>query len=74
MIGVAGSYFSISTRFEQRDALFNGTRLFYSLEVYFDTPREQRLGAAWSVQTFEEEMRHLGLGNSEIATMIMILH
>lgn len=47
MIGVAGSCFSISTRFEQRDALFEGTRIFNSIEVYFDTPREQRLGAAW---------------------------
>jgi hypothetical protein len=73
MIDTAGSCFSISTRPEQRHILFNGTRLFKSLKVYFDTPKEQRLGGTWFVQTFEEEMRQLGVGNGEIAKMIMIL-
>lgn len=45
-----------------------------ALEKYFETPQECRRDAAWFVQTLETEQRRLGIGNRDIATLILMVY
>lgn len=45
-----------------------------SLLKYFKLPKEERPGEAWLVRTLESEMRHLGIGESDIACFLMMIY
>ena len=45
-----------------------------ALTTYFRLPSEQKEASVWSVDVLETEMRHLGLKDKDIATMMMILY
>ena len=45
-----------------------------ALVKYFQTPKDQRPGAAWLVQTLETEMRNLGIQESDIACFLMMIY
>ena len=43
-----------------------------ALTAYFELPMEKRPGSAWIIQTLESEMRQLGIGSSDIASLLMM--
>lgn len=43
-----------------------------ALTAYFELPMEKRSGSAWIIQTLEMEMRQLGIGSSDIASLLMM--
>ncbi|KAL8704585.1 MAG: hypothetical protein Q9201_002277 [Fulgogasparrea decipioides] len=45
-----------------------------ALSKYFHLPEKERPGAAWLVRTLESEMRHLGIGESDIASFLMMIY
>lgn len=45
-----------------------------ALTKYFLLPKQERPGAAWLIQTLESEMRHQGLGESDIASFVMMVY
>lgn len=47
-------------------------KIIDALTRYFELPIDKRLGSAWLIQTLEEEMRQLGIGSSDIASVIMM--
>lgn len=44
-----------------------------ALEAYFKLSKEQRPGATWLVQTLETEMKARGIGESDIAALLMMI-
>lgn len=44
-----------------------------AMEAYFKLPKEQRPGATWLVQTLETEMKARGIGESDIAALLMMI-
>lgn len=44
-----------------------------AMEAYFKLPREQRPGATWLIQTLETEMKARGIGESDIAALLMMI-
>lgn len=45
-----------------------------ALVKYFQTPKEERPGAAWIIQTLESEMRNLGIKDPDIACFLMMIY
>lgn len=45
-------------------------KILHTLTRYFDLPLEERPDSAWIIQILEKEMRHLGIGSSDIAPII----
>lgn len=44
-----------------------------AMEAYFKLPREQGPGATWLIQTLETEMKARGIGESDIAALLMMI-
>lgn len=60
--------FLAQAMYQAKDAAIDG------LERYFQTPKECRRDAAWFVQTLETEQRRLGIGDRDIATIILMVY
>lgn len=41
---------------------------------YFEIPQNQRMGDAWFTKTMENELRAVGVGTNDIATILVTLH
>ncbi|KAI9879019.1 MAG: hypothetical protein M1830_009818 [Pleopsidium flavum] len=50
------------------------TRAIDGLTAYFALPKDQRTGEAWFVRTLEAEQRKLGIGDRDIATLILMVY
>lgn len=46
--------------------------LVMALASYFDAPEENKVDAAWATKYVEQEMRHLGFDNEQMATLMML--
>lgn len=62
------SRFLAKTMYRAKDAAIDG------LERYFKTRKECRNDAAWFVQTLETEQKRLGIGERDIATLILMVY
>ncbi|CAI6341318.1 unnamed protein product [Periconia digitata] len=61
--------------FLSRDMSAPRARVIKALQQYFEIPREKRAGkAAWLIDTFEDEVRALGIDNENLATMMFHLY
>lgn len=49
-------------------------RMTLSLEKYFSVPAEERRGQAWFTRAMEQEMRSIGIGTHDIATMMTTIY
>ena len=48
--------------------------LIKDLEMYYDTPTDNREGDAWFTKAFKHEARRIGIGTRDIATMIFTVY
>lgn len=60
--------FLAQSMYRAKDAAIDG------LEKYFRTPTHCRTDAAWFVRTLEREQRQLGIGDRDIATLILMVY
>lgn len=45
-----------------------------TFKKYFDLPQSQRTGDAWFTKTMENELRAIGVGTDDIASLLLTLH
>lgn len=50
------------------------THLHQSLKKYFQTPSEQRTDQAWFTAAAEQELRSIGIGDDDIATLFLTIY
>lgn len=49
-------------------------RLTAALEQYFKTPEDRRLDSAWLITALEQEQRHCGISDEDIARMFLMIY
>ena len=49
-------------------------RLTQAIEKYFQLEQDKRYGDAWFTKAMENDMRKIGIGNHDLATMMMTIH
>jgi hypothetical protein len=49
-------------------------KVFDALETYFASPLAERTDTVWFTRTLEGEMREAGIGDRDIAIMIMTIY
>lgn len=61
-------------KFLSRDTYVAKDKVVGALARYFELPKEERPGAAWVIDNFENEMRQIGIGNKDIAAIVMAVY
>ena len=46
-------------------------KLIEDLDIYFSTPQDKRTGDVWFTKAFEHEVRQIGIGTHDLATMMV---
>lgn len=59
-------------RFMSQDMYKAKKKTMDALTAYFELPMEERSGSIWIIKTLEAEMRQLGIGSSDIASLMMM--